>query len=373
VADVVLLSCVLPMPPYRSLLQNLSKAKLQVLVTFVAMLLPLVGAVLLLIKFVFGSHKTHDGQHDNRSYGADHLALSMLPGAGYSGRSTKRTWFSFEQFRRRSPQSGSLSQCSSLVSMDSKSSDTHAVMDTVYSFTAGTAGKSATGAAGTADMAAGTAAAAGEAGADGTANNGSDGQGHWLQTIRAFQMSDSDGSGTLSPANSGSISGTPRSIGANGLAAPGSGPLSVQGSGPQLLPQVSGQFEPVRERILHVALEYSIPHLGFNNQLMFGGLGMVVDSFIKQWPGPISVIAPLYKACYAAAPGCSGTSSDQDGVVRPSFLAPYERPLLTLTVDAAGTPNPVEVFRMQHENVTYYLVQVGNGEGPSLSWGSSFS
>ena len=114
----------------------------------------------------------------------------------------------------------------------------------------------------------------------------------------------------------------------------------------------------MRERILHVALEYSIPHLGFNNQLMFGGLGMVVDTFIKQWPGPMAVIAPLYKACYAAAPGCSGTSSDQDGVVRPSFLAPYERPLLTLTVDAAGAPNPVEVFRMQHENVTYYLVQV---------------
>ena len=91
---------------------------------------------------------------------------------------------------------------------------------------------------------------------------------------------------------------------------------------------------------------------------MFGGLGMVVDTFIKQWPGPMAVIAPLYKACYAAAPGCSGTSSDQDGVVRPSFLAPYERPLLTLTVDAAGTVNAVEVSRMVHENVVYYLVQV---------------
>lgn len=350
--------------------QNLSKAKLQVLVTFIAMLVPLVAAVLLLIKFVFGSPKAQIDDQQDPSFGASHLSLPMLPGAGgFSGRNTKRTWFSFEQFRKRRPgRPGRLSQSSSLQSMDSKGSETHAVMDTVYSFTAGTAGKSATGAAGTADMAAGTAAAAGEAGPDGMAHKGSESfQGHWLQAIRAFQMSDSDGSGTLSPANSGSISGTPRSVGANGFTAAGGnaftaspgGALGLTMSAPaQLSPQLSGQFEPMRERILHVALEYSIPHLGFNNQLMFGGLGMVVDTFIKQWPGPMAVIAPLYKACYAAAPGCSGTSSDQDGVVRPSFLAPYERPLLTLTVDAAGAPNAVEVFRMQHENVTYYLVQV---------------
>lgn len=334
------------------------------LVTFIAMLVPLVAAVLLLMKFVFGSHKAQpDDQPDHPSpFASSHLALPMVPGAtGYSGRNTKRTWFSFEQFRKRGPL-GRLSQCSSLKSVDSKGSDAHAVMDTVYSFTAGhsQSAKPAAGAAGTADMAAGTAAAAGEGGLDGALTaNGSESHGHWLQTIRAFQMSDSDGSGTLSPANSGSINGTPRALGAGAFQTTNSGQLAGTFSGPsQLSPQLSGQFEPMRERILHVALEYSIPHLGFNNQLMFGGLGMVVDTFIKQWPGPMAIIAPLYKACYAAAPGCSGTSSDQDGVVRPSFLAPYERPLLTLTVDAAGAPNPVEVFRLQHENVTYYLVQV---------------
>lgn len=320
--------------------------------TFIALLVPLVVAVLLFIKFTFGSGKFHSDAPKQRSYGAaGDLALPMVPGAsGYSGRNTKRTWFSFEQFRKRGPHPGFLSQSSSLKSMDSKSSDTqHTVMDTVYSFTDGKA-SAGSGAAGTADMAAGTAAGEGaDLGAHGNAPH------HWLQTIRAFQMSDSEGSDTLSPANSGSISGTPRALN-GGLAH--SGQLGSQVSHP-LTPQLSTPFEPMRERILHVALEYSIPHLGFNNQLMFGGLGMVVDTFIKQWPGPMAIIAPLYKACYAAAPGCSGTSSDQDGVVRPSFLPPYERPLLTLTVDAAGVPNPVEVFRMVHENVTYYLVQVG--------------
>lgn len=337
------------------------------LVTFLVMLVPFIGGVLLLMKFVFGSGRFHDKQTDP-SCGAGDLALPMVPGAsGYSGRNTKRTWFSFEQFRKRGPHHIFLSHESSLKSMDSKGSDTqHVVMDTVYSFTDGKPASAGSGAAGTADMAAGTAAAAGgESGPDAAPHSGADGaHHHWLQTIRAFQMSDSE-SGTLSPANSGSISGTPRALGntgSNNITATGSGQMLGQTASNQLSPQLSSQFEPVRERILHVALEYSIPHLGFNNQLMFGGLGMVVDTFIKQWPGPMAVIAPLYKACYAAAPGCSGTSSDQDGVIRPSFLAPYERPLLTLTVDAAGTPNPVEVFRLVHENVVYYLVQVREKE-----------
>lgn len=357
--------CLLLSQPSLSLPQNLSKAKLDLVIILVAMLVPVVGAVLLLMKFGFGSPKYQDDRRQDPSFSASHLTLPMIPGAtGYSGRNTKRTWFSFEQFRKRG---GGLSTATSLQSVDSKTSDTHAVMDTVYSFTAGSKGSAGAGAAGTADMAAGTAGAAGHTAPDALVPTTSDNHTHWLQTIRAFQMSDSDGSGTLSPANSGSISGTPRALG-TGLTPSNSGQHLVgtlSGASQMLTPQPSVQFEPLRERILHVALEYSIPHLGFNNQLMFGGLGMVVDTFIKQWPGPMSIIAPLYKACYAAAPGCSGTSSDQDGVVRPSFLAPYERPLLTLTVDAAGTPNPVEVFRVQHENVTYYLVQVRleSGEG----------
>lgn len=32
---------------------------------------------------------------------------------------------------------------------------------------------------------------------------------------------------------------------------------------------------------LHVALEYSVPHLGHNSSLMYGGLGKMVDIFIR--------------------------------------------------------------------------------------------
>lgn len=33
--------------------------------------------------------------------------------------------------------------------------------------------------------------------------------------------------------------------------------------------------------IMHVAMEYSIPHLGLTKEFLYGGLGMVVDLFAK--------------------------------------------------------------------------------------------
>ena len=50
--------------------------------------------------------------------------------------------------------------------------------------------------------------------------------------------------------------------------------------------------------MLHVSLEYSLPHLGFTNQLMYGGMGLVVDTFLQHWSGPLALCAPLYKPCY---------------------------------------------------------------------------
>jgi len=35
------------------------------------------------------------------------------------------------------------------------------------------------------------------------------------------------------------------------------------------------------DTIMHVAMEYSIPHLGLNKEFLYGGLGMVVDLFAK--------------------------------------------------------------------------------------------
>lgn len=62
-------------------------------------------------------------------------------------------------------------------------------------------------------------------------------------------------------------------------------------------------FDPFSTPILHVALEYSLPEYRLSNQLMFGGMGLVVSTFLQHWPGPLALVAPLYKACYESAPG----------------------------------------------------------------------
>jgi len=53
--------------------------------------------------------------------------------------------------------------------------------------------------------------------------------------------------------------------------------------------QVQDFIEFVSKIELHVAMEYSVPHLGHNSSLMFGGLGKMVDIFIRyadrfSWP-----------------------------------------------------------------------------------------
>ena len=40
-------------------------------------------------------------------------------------------------------------------------------------------------------------------------------------------------------------------------------------------------FDPMQVPVLHVSLEYSLPHLGFTNQMMYGGMGLVVDTFMQ--------------------------------------------------------------------------------------------
>ncbi|KAF8067137.1 mok12 [Scenedesmus sp. PABB004] len=136
-------------------------------------------------------------------------------------------------------------------------------------------------------------------------------------------------------------------------------------------------FDAFSTPILHVALEYSLPHLGLTNQLMFGGLGMVVDTFLREWPGPLSLIAPLYRPCYEPLPGApppdgaAGGGADAGagaapggwrGLV-PTVLPPGAAPLLEMTVDVAGWQLPVEVFKLEAPVApggpprTYYLVQ----------------
>ncbi|KAK9817284.1 hypothetical protein WJX72_012213 [[Myrmecia] bisecta] len=49
---------------------------------------------------------------------------------------------------------------------------------------------------------------------------------------------------------------------------------------------------------LHIALEYSVPHLGHTSSLMYGGLGKMVDIFIRHSQEPIAICAPMYKPWY---------------------------------------------------------------------------
>lgn len=87
--------------------------------------------------------------------------------------------------------------------------------------------------------------------------------------------------------------------------------------------------------------------------------------------GPLSLLAPLYKACYGPIPNATAAGAGQeqagcmcaDGLLRPSFIPADQLPLLEITVDVAGRQLPVEVFKMEHmqescgQPRTFYLVQ----------------
>jgi hypothetical protein len=84
---------------------------------------------------------------------------------------------------------------------------------------------------------------------------------------------------------------------------------AVRGKSPRSPPPSSGptgssaasaaSITPLSEgSIMHVAMEYTIPELGLDG-FVFGGLGKVVDTFARDWPGDMVLCAPLYAAAYA--------------------------------------------------------------------------
>jgi hypothetical protein len=90
--------------------------------------------------------------------------------------------------------------------------------------------------------------------------------------------------------------------------------------------------------VMHVALEYAVPHLGLTSQLMYGGLGKVVETFIKNTNFPMLVCAPMYAPYYTTpAPG-SGEA--------PALVAPFDAmaPLLSLPAIVGGTKHLVDVY-----------------------------
>lgn len=74
--------------------------------------------------------------------------------------------------------------------------------------------------------------------------------------------------------------------------------------------------------VWHLALEYAIPHLGMRSQLMFGGLGKVVEMFIEYATRPIVVCAPLYRTFY-----------DDNGKLLQGILGKGSQTITTLPVE----------------------------------------
>lgn len=114
---------------------------------------------------------------------------------------------------------------------------------------------------------------------------------------------------------------------------------AVRDKSPDAVSQVSApssaasahSVQPLADHsIMHVAMEYTIPELGLDG-FVFGGLGKVVDTFAKDWPGDMVLCAPLYAAAY----------SDPAATV-PKFMS--GPPVLRFDVQVGHQAHQVEVF-----------------------------
>ena len=92
---------------------------------------------------------------------------------------------------------------------------------------------------------------------------------------------------------------------------------------------------------LHVTLEYSVPHLGHNSSLMYGGLGKMVVNFVRCTDVPIAVCAPMYAAFYK-----EGGNLDQLQL------------LLSFELQVGSTVHKVDVFStVCKDRVAYFSLQ----------------
>lgn len=101
--------------------------------------------------------------------------------------------------------------------------------------------------------------------------------------------------------------------------------------------------------VWHMALEYSIPHLGFSNQLMFGGLGKVVEMFAEYASRPIAICAPMYNVFY-----------DASGTLQTSVLGQHWQLVTHLPLLLDGNVFEVNIYlvtdTLENPNVFYFLL-----------------
>lgn len=90
--------------------------------------------------------------------------------------------------------------------------------------------------------------------------------------------------------------------------------------------------------VSHVALEYSVPHLGHESNLMFGGLGKVVDMFCdpRFATRPVSLIAPMYSPFYGDGGGGTPKSTPT--------LGPYSQHITTICVRSGAKTYDVDIY-----------------------------
>jgi hypothetical protein len=107
--------------------------------------------------------------------------------------------------------------------------------------------------------------------------------------------------------------------------------------------------------VMHVALEYAVPSLGHLTDLMYGGLGKVVEMFIRYSTKPILVCAPLYKPFFNDA----GEQGAHEGTCRPSSVLHAWLILAALT--AAWLPPAIGDLadkEFQHGPITSFVAKV---------------
>ena len=85
--------------------------------------------------------------------------------------------------------------------------------------------------------------------------------------------------------------------------------------------------------VWHLTLEYSVPHLGHASDLMFGGLGKVVDMFGEFSTRPIAVCAPMYAPFY-----------NEDGSLKEDALGSTPHLITTVAIAAGSDTYLVDVY-----------------------------
>ncbi|KAL4459197.1 hypothetical protein ABPG75_014062 [Micractinium tetrahymenae] len=93
--------------------------------------------------------------------------------------------------------------------------------------------------------------------------------------------------------------------------------------------------------VMHVCLEYAVPHLGLVSELQYGGLGKVVETFIAHTTRPMMVCAPMYRPFYGEDGRVVHFASTSPIMTVPVLVGGTQRKLVDVYI--TSTPASVDV------------------------------